>query len=193
MTTILKRYNTARAYLINDASAVKKLSLALVFAVALAIASQIKIYLPFTPVPINFATFAVCASALTLGGFWAFVSVALFILAGSMGLPSTIAPNALGATTGYLVGYALCALVLGKYTEKNNAINFVKTSVILFVAQIAIIHICGMIGLYIWSANVGTPYTLIEVIMKGSVPFILGDCVKAIALSSLMTVVLKNK
>lgn len=193
MTDILRKYNNTRAYIINEAGISRKVVLAFLFAIALAVTSQIKIYLAFTPVPINLATFAVCASALTLGGFWSFVSVAIFILAGTIGLPSTIAPHALGATTGYLAGYALCALVLGKYTERNNMNNMIKTSIVLFISQIAIIHICGMIGLYIWSASIGTPYTFMEVIMKGSVPFLIGDSIKAIVLSALMTAVLKNK
>ena len=46
---------------------------------------------------------------------------------------------------------------------------------------------------YIWSASIGTPYTFMEVIMKGSVPFLIGDSIKAIVLSALMTAVLKNK
>ena len=193
MTDILRKYNDSRAYIINEAGVMSKIVLAFLFAIAIAVTSQIKIYLAFTPVPINLATFAVCASALTLGGFWSFISVAIFILAGTIGLPATIAPHALGATTGYLAGYALCALVLGKYTEKNNTNNMIKTSIVLFISQIVIIHICGMIGLYIWSLSIGNPYTFAEVIMKGSVPFIIGDSIKAIVLSSLMTVVLKNQ
>lgn len=192
MTAILEKYNNTRSYIINDANIIQKITLSIVFSVALALTSQIKIYLGFTPVPINLATFAVCASALTLGGFWSFVSVALFILAGAVGLPSTIASNALGATTGYLVGYAICALVLGKYTEKNKIVSVLKTSAILFISQIIIIHICGMIGLYIWSVHSENTYSLADVIMKGSVPFIIGDSIKSIVLSSLMTIVLKN-
>ncbi|WP_300365457.1 biotin transporter BioY [Brachyspira sp.] len=193
MTNILRKYNDSRVYIINEAGVMSKIILAFLFAIAIAVTSQIKIYLAFTPVPINLATFAVCASALTLGGFWSFISVTIFILAGTIGLPSTIAPHAFGATTGYLTGYALCALVLGKYTEKNNTNNMIKASIVLFISQIVIIHICGMIGLYIWSLSIGSPYTFVEVIMKGSLPFLIGDSIKAIVLSSIMTAILKNK
>ena len=83
---------------------------------------------------------------------------------------------------------------LGKWTERGNIKkdSFVKTSAVLFIFQIAIIHICGMIGLYIWSVSTGSPYTLTEVIMKGTVPFLFGDSIKAIILSLSMGFILKK-
>lgn len=194
MTTIIKKYNDARVYLINDASIAQKIALSILFAVILAVASQIKIFLSFTPVPLNLGTFAVCMAGMTLGGFWGFISVAIYMLAAVVGLPVIANSSFLGATTGYIVGYAICALVLGKYTEKGNIKkdNFVKTSAVLFIFQIGIIHIFGMIGLYIWSSAIGSPYTLTEVVMKGTVPFLLGDSIKAMILSLSMGFILKK-
>ncbi len=194
MTTLIKKYNDARVYLINDASMVQKIALSILFAVILAVASQIKIFLSFTPVPINLGTFAVCMAGMTLGGFLGFISVAIYILAAAVGLPVIAGTNFLGATTGYIIGYAICAFVLGKYTEKGDIkkYSFIKTSAVLFIFQIAIIHICGMIGLYIWSASIGSPYTLTEVIMKGTVPFLLTDSIKAMVLSLSMGFILKK-
>ena len=194
MTTIIKKYNDMRIYLIKDASIIQKIALSILFAIILAIASQIKIFLSFTPVPINLATFAVCMAGMTLGGLWGFISVAIYMLAAAVGLPVIAGSSLIGATTGYIVGYAICSLVLGKWTEKGNIKkdNFLKTSAVLFIFQIGIIHICGMIGLYIWSLAIGSPYTLMEVIMKGTVPFLLGDSIKAIILSLSMGFILKK-
>lgn len=194
MTTIIKKYNDARIYLLNDASIVQKMALSILFAVILSVASHIKIFLSFTPVPINLATFAVCMAGMTLGGFWGFISVAIYMLAAAIGLPVIAGSSLLGATTGYIIGYSICALVLGKYTEKGNIKkdNFIKTSAVLFVFQIGIIHICGMIGLYIWSLTTGSPYSITEVIMKGTVPFLLGDSIKALILSLSMGFILKK-
>ena len=196
MTTLIKKYNDARVYLINDAGIVQKMALSILFAIILAVASQIKIFLSFTPVPINFGTFAVCMAGMTLGGFWGFVSVAIYMLAAAVGLPVIAGSSLIGATTGYIIGFAICAFVLGKWTERGNIKkdSFVKTSAVLFVFQIAIIHICGMIGLYIWSVyspNI-QPYTLTEVIMKGTIPFLFGDSIKAIILSLSMGFILKK-
>ena len=191
MTNVLKRYNDARIFLLNDAGILLNLSLAFIFAVALSLASQIKIYLGFTPVPINLATLVVCASALTLGGFWSFISVAIFILAGVTGLPVFASTSIFSATTGYLVGYALCAYILGRYSE-NRKNGIVKTSIVLFLAQIFIIHLCGMIGLYIWSSYTGINYTVLDVIMKGSIPFLIGDSIKAIITSYSMAYIIKK-
>ena len=194
MTTLINKYNDARVYLINDASMVQKMALSILFAIILAIASQIKIFLSFTPVPMNLGTFAVCMAGMTLGGFWGFISVAIYMLAAAVGLPVIAGANFLGATTGYIVGYSICAFALGKWTEKSDIkkYSFIKTSAVLFVFQIAIIHICGMIGLYIWSVSTGSPYTLTEVIMKGTVPFLLTDSIKAMVLSLSMGFILKK-
>ena len=194
MTTLIKKYNDARVYLINDASIVQKMALSILFAVILAVASQIKIFLSFTPVPINLGTFAVCMAGMTLGGFWGFVSVAIYMLAAAVGLPVIAGSSLIGATTGYIIGYGICAFVLGKWTERGNIKkdSFVKTSAVLFIFQIAIIHICGMIGLYIWSVSTSSPYTLTQVIMKGTIPFLFGDSIKAIILSLSMGFILKK-
>ena len=194
MTTLIKKYNDARVYLINDASMVQKMALSILFAVILAASSQIKIFLSFTPVPINLGTFAVCMAGMTLGGFWGFISVAIYMLAAAVGLPVIAGSSFLGATTGYIVGYSICAFALGKWTEKCDIkkYSFIKTSAVLFIFQIAIIHICGMIGLYIWSVSTGSPYTLTEVIMKGTVPFLLTDSIKAMVLSLSMGFILKK-
>lgn len=196
MTTLIKKYNDARVYLINDAGIVQKMALSILFAIILAAASQIKIFLSFTPVPINLGTFAVCMAGMTLGGFWGFVSVAIYMLAAAVGLPVIAGSSLIGATTGYIIGYGICAFVLGKWTERGNIKkdSFVKTSVVLFIFQIAIIHICGMIGLYIWSVYSPDiqPYTLTEVIMKGTIPFLFGDSIKAIILSLSMGFILKK-
>ena len=196
MTTLIKKYNDARVYLINDASIVQKMALSILFAIILAVASQIKIFLSFTPVPINLGTFAVCMAGMTLGGFWGFVSVAIYMLAAAVGLPVIAGSSLIGATTGYIIGYGICAFVLGKWTERGNIKkdSFVKTSAVLFVFQIAIIHICGMIGLYIWSvySHDIQPYTLTQVIMKGTIPFLFGDSIKAIILSLSMGFILKK-
>ncbi|WP_302368430.1 biotin transporter BioY [Brachyspira aalborgi] len=194
MTTLIKKYNDARVYLINDAGIVQKMALSILFAVILAVASQIKIFLSFTPVPINLGTFAVCIAGMTLGGFWGFVSVAIYMLAAAVGLPVIAGSSLIGATTGYIIGYGICAFALGKWTERGNIKkdSFVKTSVVLFIFQIAIIHICGMIGLYIWSVSTDSPYTLTQVIMNGTIPFLFGDSIKAIILSLSMGFILKK-
>ena len=194
MTTLIKKYNDARVYLINDASMVQKMALSILFAVILAASSQIKIFLSFTPVPINLGTFAVCMAGMTLGGFWGFISVAIYMLAAAVGFPVIAGSSFLGATTGYIIGYSICAFALGKWTEKCDIkkYSFIKNSAVLFIFQIAIIHICGMIGLYIWSVSTGSPYTLTEVIMKGTVPFLLTDSIKAMVLSLSMGFILKK-
>lgn len=195
MTKILTQYNYFRAAL-KKGSVAEKLSMSLLFAIFLALISQIKMPLPFTPVPLSMGTFGVCAAALTLGGVWGFVSVLMWVLMGFFGLPVFVgfksgATVLFGTTSGYIFGYALCALALGFITSKND--DSLKAKAFLFVSQVGIILFCGMIGLYIWSHANGLNYTMTEAFLKGVLPFVVGDVLKAVVLSVAMTQVIKLK
>ena len=122
MTTLIKKYNDARVYLINDASIVQKMALSILFAVILAAASQIKIFLSFTPVPINLGTFAVCMAGMTLGGFWGFVSVAIYMLAAAVGLPVIAGSSLIGAAG--VSAEPMAARVANKVGQESNPQNF---------------------------------------------------------------------
>lgn len=81
----------------------------------LAVCSQIAVPLPL--VPINLALLAVYLCALVLEGRWALISVGLYLLMGTVGLPVFAGfrggPAALfGATGGYLLGYLCAAAVI---------------------------------------------------------------------------------
>lgn len=191
MTLLISRFNDTRLHLLNEASLSKKIFLSLAFAVILAVCSQIKIYLPFTPIPMNLGTFAVCASALTLGGTFALVSVAIYLLMAFAGLPVTTTGSILGSTTGYLLGYLVVAFVLGKITEERKS-SVIKTTALLFLALILVIHSFGVMGLYIWAKYSGLSYTLFEAFMKGSVPFLIIDSIKAIILALTMAATIKK-
>lgn len=190
MTNLIALINDKRLS-VAQSSLEKKVALSVLFAVLLGVASQIKIYLAFTPIPMNLGTFAICASAITLGGKWSLISLVVYFVFAALGLPMTAQGGLLGATTGYLVGYAICAFVLGKYTE-NRRESFIKSSLVLFIAQVGIIHVAGMIGMYFWSMTTEHTFTLTEVIMKGSVPFLLGDSLKALVLSGIMARIVKK-
>ncbi len=88
----------------------RDLVLIILGALFVAIFAQVKIPLPFTPVPLTGQTFAVLLVAASLGSKRGAASIALYIALGALGLP-VFAGGASGmaylsgATFGYLVGF----------------------------------------------------------------------------------------
>lgn len=117
--------NTEEGFLTNEAERVRPIPYsgksstrqmidAALMTTLLAVCSQIAVPLPL--VPINLALLAVYLCALVLNGRWALISVGLYLLMGTLGLPVFAGfrggPSALfGATGGYLLGY-LCAVAV---------------------------------------------------------------------------------
>ena len=83
-----------------------------------AVAAQIAIPLPFSPVPFTLQVLAVILSGLLLGLRYGSLSQAIYVLVGAVGVPvfaqfSGGLGVVLGPTGGYLVSYPLAAAVAG--------------------------------------------------------------------------------
>lgn len=92
----------------------------------IALAAQIKIPLPFTPVPFTGLTFAVMLTAASLGGKRGSMSAALYLLLGALGLPAFAGGNfgaayLMGITGGYLFALPLLAYLMGTLLEKKRS------------------------------------------------------------------------
>lgn len=110
------------------------------------ICARLSVPLPFTPVPLTLANFAVLVVGLTLGSRAGFAALALYLAEGAMGLPvfSPAGPGGiaqlLGPTGGYLMAYPLVAFVAGFIAEKGTkgiarfAIASLTAEVLLFVS-----------------------------------------------------------
>lgn len=173
-----------------EASLEYKLTLAFLFALFTGLCAQIRIPLPWTPVPITMQTFAVFASAILLGKNWGAISQLLYVSLGTLGIPwfsgfkGGIAAL-LGATGGYLIGFILASLFVGYFIDRYIVARFFVTLLpILLIANFGIIHVSGCIWLYYWLSLSGQSIGILEVLMMGSVPFIPGDVVKIIAISA---------
>lgn len=96
----------------------KNLILCALFAAITAVLSQIAIPLPFTPVPINLATFSVFLAGGLLGAGRGAVSQAVYVLVGAIGVPVFAQFTGglgilVGPTGGYLAGYISAAWLVG--------------------------------------------------------------------------------
>ena len=139
--------------------------------------AQVKIPLPFTPVPLTGQTFAVLLVGAALGSKRGAASLALYMAMGAFGLPffaggaSGLAYLS-GATLGYLVGFVGAAYVVGLLAERGLE-RSVRTSLVPFVAGTLVIYLFGAGWLAIL-LGAEKAFTM------GILPFIPGDVIKLI-------------
>ena len=140
--------------------------------------AQVKIPLPFTPVPLTGQTFAVLLIAATLGSKRGAASMFFYITFGAFGLPvfaggaSGIAYLS-GATFGYLIGFVVAAYIVGLLAERGLE-RSVRTSIIPFLIGTVIIYAFGVAWLTIVLGSFS------KAITAGLIPFIVGDLIKLI-------------
>jgi biotin transport system substrate-specific component len=153
-------------------------------ALLMAAASQVRIPLGFTPVPINLATFAAVLLGGALGARRGVASTSLFLVAGIVGLPFFADWNGgwsyfTGATGGYLVCYPLMAALVGFTADHGRDREVVPFATAVLLANLLLYTIGAL-----WLAHV------ISVPMFGSEgsawalgirPFLAGDLVKMTA------------
>lgn len=106
------------------ASVVRAVALVLAGAALTAIAAQLSFKLPWTPVPYTGQTAAVLLVGTALGLRLGAASMAIYVLAGVIGLPVFSAgahgiEQLLGLTGGYLIGFVVAAAIVGRLAERE--------------------------------------------------------------------------
>jgi len=151
------------------------------------IAAQVRIPLPWTPVPISAQTFAVLLSGVLLGGWYGGLSQVFYIGAGIAGVPwfsgggSGIAYIS-GPTGGYIIGFILAALFIGYFIDRFvRARGFFAIFVLMFFANFVLIHLPGLLQLSV----VTGVRNIYELLSMGTLPFIVGDVAKVLAAAAL--------
>lgn len=165
--------------------------LALFFAALIGIGAQVKIYLPFTPVPITGQVFFVLLTGLMLGRH-AGLSLGLYVGLGAAGMP-WFAPKAggavfsngglsvlTGATGGYLIGFVIAAGVIGWFVERFVRARTIPFQFCLLLFGVTVIYALGALHL---SLLFGWGFQ--ETMLKGVLPFIPGDIIKALGVLAL--------
>lgn len=149
-----------------------------------ALASQIRIPLGFTPVPVNGLTFAALIVGAGLGARRAAASMGLWVALGLVGLPFFQGGNtgwtyATGATGGYIVGSLLAAVLVGAIAERGGDRRIVSSVAAMVITNAVLIWGIGTL----WLAHVmdvpvfggaGSAFAL------GLQPFIVGDLFKVV-------------
>lgn len=162
----------------------KKLILAIAIACLTGLLAQVRIILPWSPVPITGQTFAALLAGVLLGRWWGGAAMAVYGGLGFAGVPwFTGWTSGFGATGGYIIGFVLAALFLGHFTDKYiKARKFFPMLGLMLFASLVLIYVPGLAWLGLWLNFVkGSPASLTAVLTMGAVPFIIGDILKVAA------------
>lgn len=154
------------------------------FALLTAIAAQVRIPLPFTPVPITGQTFAVLLAGAALGRHAGAASQGLYVILGLF-LPfyaggSSGWSYATGATGGFLLGFVASAWIVGYLAEQRRD-RKVASAIPVFIAGTIVIYLCGVP----WLANaLNVSWT--RAVELGAAPFVVGDLIKVALAGALL-------
>jgi len=194
VTTMINRYQVARYAFFRwryNLALVNKLSLALAMAFLTGLTAQIRIYLPFSPVPITGQVFAVLLSGVICGGIFGSFSQLIYIGLGIAGLPwfAAFSPSSAhlfaSATGGYLIGFVIAPLLIGGYTDRYIGARTFFAQIKLMVLGVGVIYLSGAAVLALVMR-----LTFWQTLLQGVIPFILIDLVKAALAASLSSAIL---
>jgi len=152
-----------------------------------AIAAQISIPLPFTPVPFTFQPMIVLVGAAALGSRRGMASQILYLALGLAGLPVFAASPALpqgimrliGPTGGYLMSYPLAAYLAGYLAERGFDRRFFSF-VLAMIAGLAVVFAGGVMWLAL------TLHSVRAALAAGFFPFVLADLAKLLVAAGVM-------
>jgi biotin transport system substrate-specific component len=171
----------------TQSSVITKMVMAGGLAALTGVLAQVKVYLPWTPVPVVASQLGVILAAVLLGRRWGGVSMTIYALGALAGLPwlaghqGGLAALA-GPTGGYVLGFILAALFMGNLfdTRAESRKVLPLTGAILF-AQLVLVYIPGLIHLTLWQYMVmGQEISVSSILWMGYIPFILGDILKSL-------------
>lgn len=151
----------------------------------IALAAQLAIPLPFTPVPVTGQTFAVLLIGAALGARAGTLAVLSYLVEGLLGVPvfaggksawsaSAIPglPVIVGPSAGYLAGFVVAAALVGWLAERGLDRKF-RTAVIAMA--------CGTLAIYLFGAGWLARFVGVEsAIGRGVLPFLAGDLFKVL-------------
>ena len=141
----------------------------------LSILAQLKIVLPWTPVPITGQTFGVSVLALVWGSRLSLASFAGYLAVGFLGAPvfaGGLSGPMIGPTFGYLMGMLCASWVVGKLSDRGWGRAFGTSLGACYIGSL-IIFSCGAFGLSFF-------IPLNKILIAGVLPFLPGDLLKNI-------------
>jgi biotin transport system substrate-specific component len=159
-----------------------------------AVAAQVSVPLPFTPVPFTLTPMVVLLGGAVLGSRLGMASQVLYLLLGIAGLPvfapSPILPQGilrlLGPTGGYLMSYPFAAFVSGALAERAFDRRYLS-SVLAMAAGLAVIFAFGVVWLGWFARPVASGFG--DALRTGFYPFFPADLIKICIAAAIMPAV----
>lgn len=176
-----------------ECQAVYKLALAFCFAMLTGLLAQVKIYLPFTPVPITGQTFAVLLSGVLLGARYGAASQGIYSALGIAGVPWFAGLRGgisilTSATAGYIAGFIFAAGLVGWFNDRYIKARGFAAMLIIMLTGTMVIYILGAMHLALLMH-----LNLEQTLVLGVIPFIPGDLFKALLAASIASALTPKK
>jgi len=142
-------------------------------------AASALITIPIGEVPVILYNFFILMMGLLLGSRWGAASIAVYLLAGGLGLPVFAGGKGgiailLGPTGGYLIGFLPAVFIIGFISEKFK--QRFSYDIIAMLCGTVVIYAFGVIQLKIVLGK-----TWLVTMALGVIPFIFFDIVKVVA------------
>ena len=164
---------------------VRHLALIVAGTVLIALAAQLKFYLPGDPIPVTGQTFAVLLAGGALGFRRGIASTGLYLALGLIGLPVFAGGDhgvevVTGLSGGYIVGFSVAAAIVGRLAELGWDRNLAGSIGAMLIGSAAI-YAVGVPWLLLAAqanpelASIATPEWAIA---NGLTPFLIGDALK---------------
>ncbi len=164
-----------------------KVALAIGFACLTGLAAQLRVHLPWTPVPISGQTFAVLLGAVLLGRGWGGISQVFYVGMGAAGVPWFAGWGGglgvlAGPTGGYLIGFVAAAFLVGHVVDRHPQARRLGGMLgLMLFAIFVVIYGLGLLHLYTWVSLVQNgPLGLWPLLQMGALPFAIGDLAKVL-------------
>ncbi len=153
-------------------------SVALVFAFSLlvALAAQVAVPLPWTPVPVTGQTFAVLLAGALLGSRLGALALVAYLAEGAVGLPFFSGGGGgpqffAGPTAGYLLAFPVAAFVTGYLAERGWDRRVITAASAMALGSVVILA-GGWAWLAVLTGSASSAFAL------GVEPFVVGDVIK---------------
>lgn len=162
---------------------IKSMVICAVFSATLCIFCVLTV--PIGPVPVSMATFAIMLTAIILGPKKSSISVIIYILLGSIGLPVFSGFKGgfqvlAGPTGGYIWSYIFMALLIGSVAKKC-----VNNKIIIFIGCIASTIVCYILGTVQFAIAQGTSFmSALSICVLPFIPFDIAKAVLAVFLGT---------
>jgi len=169
----------------NSSDQLKMTVYASLFAALTAVGAYISI--PIGPVPIVLQNMFVLIAGLLLGSRWGLASIAVYLLAGTFGLPVFAGGTGgighiAGPTGGYLIGFLPAVFLTGIISEKTP--GRIRFDVLAMVSGSLMVYLFGVA----WLKTV-TGMSLGKTMAVGMYPFLIGDTLKIAAAVSVVKII----